>query len=84
MSVGSQMPELDRGAFLPPPPPYKIGSQNTPYKLELKYTVKPCFHARIFLVVEEIFVHKKRSDKICCPSKPVNRHLFGYQGDHQL
>ena len=27
MSVGNQMPELDRGAFLPPP--YKIGSQNT-------------------------------------------------------
>ena len=34
MTVGSQMPELDRGAFLPPspPPPYKLGSQNTPYK----------------------------------------------------
>ena len=32
MTVGSQMPELDRGAFLPP---YKIGSQNTPYKLGL-------------------------------------------------
>ena len=28
MTVGSQMPELDQGAFLPPPP-YKIGSQNT-------------------------------------------------------
>ena len=27
------MPELDRGA----PPLYKIGSQNTPYKLGLKY-----------------------------------------------
>ena len=26
MSVGNQMPELDRGAFLPPP--HKIGSQN--------------------------------------------------------
>ena len=36
MSIGSQMPELDRGegAFLPPPP-YKIGSQNTPYDLGL-------------------------------------------------
>ena len=35
MTIGSQMPELDRGgAFLPPP--YKIGSQNTPYKLGLK------------------------------------------------
>ena len=34
MTIGSQMPELDWGAFLPPPPPYKIGSQNTPYKLE--------------------------------------------------
>ena len=29
MSVGNQMPELDRGAFLPPRPPYKIGGQNT-------------------------------------------------------
>ena len=34
MTVGSQMPGLDRGAFLPPSP-YKIGSQNTPYKLGL-------------------------------------------------
>ena len=34
MTIGSQMPELDWGAFLPPPP-YKIGSQNTPYKLGL-------------------------------------------------
>ena len=35
MTVGSQMPELDwgGGAFLPP---YKIGCQNTPYKLGLK------------------------------------------------
>ena len=33
MTVGSQMPELDWGAFLPP---YKIGCQNTPYKLGLK------------------------------------------------
>ena len=35
MTVGSQLPELDRGAFCPPPPPYKIGGQNTPYKLGL-------------------------------------------------
>ena len=35
MTVGSQMPELDWGAFLPPPP-YKIGCQNTAYKLGLK------------------------------------------------
>ena len=33
MTVGSQMPELDWGAFSPPP--YKIGCQNTPYKLGL-------------------------------------------------
>ena len=32
MTVGSQMPELDLGRGLPP---YKIGSQNAPYKLEL-------------------------------------------------
>ena len=37
MTIGSQMPKLDwGGAFLPPPPPYKIGSENTPYKLRLK------------------------------------------------
>ena len=34
MTIGSQMPELDRGTFCPPPP-YKIGCQNTPYKLGL-------------------------------------------------
>ena len=35
MSVGSQMPELDwRG---PPLPLYKVGSQNTPYKLGIKH-----------------------------------------------
>ena len=37
MTIGSQMPELDReGFFAPPPPPYKIGSQNTLYKLGLR------------------------------------------------
>ena len=35
MTLGSQMSELHRGAFCPPPP-YKIGSHNTPYKLGLK------------------------------------------------
>ena len=34
MPIGSQMPELDSGGFLPPSP-HKIGSQNTPYKLGL-------------------------------------------------
>ena len=33
MTVESQMPELDWHAFLPPP--YKLGSQSTPYKLGL-------------------------------------------------
>ena len=34
MTIRSQMPELDRGGgFFAPP--YKIGSQNTPYKLGL-------------------------------------------------
>ena len=34
MTIGSQMPELDpRGGGAFAPPPYKIGSQNTPYKL---------------------------------------------------
>ena len=36
MSVGNQMPELDWGLFAPPPP-YKIGSQNTSYKLGLTF-----------------------------------------------
>ena len=35
MTIGSQMPELDRGGFFARPP-YKIGRQNTPYKLGLK------------------------------------------------
>ena len=34
----------------------------------LKYMVKPFYHAQILLVVDEIFVHEKSSDKICCPS----------------
>ena len=34
MTIRSQMPELDRG-FLSPPPTYKLGSQNTAYKLGL-------------------------------------------------
>ena len=34
MTVGSQMPKLDRVAFCPPPP-HKLGSQNTPHKLGL-------------------------------------------------
>ena len=42
MTVGSQMPELDReGAFLLPPL-YKLGSQNTPYKLGLKEPSRNC------------------------------------------
>ena len=36
MTIRSQMPELDRGGLFAPPPPYKIDSQNTPYKLGLK------------------------------------------------
>ena len=35
MTVGSQMPELDRGLFYSPPPQYKLGSQNAPCKLGL-------------------------------------------------
>ena len=38
MIIGSQMPELDPGGLFCPP--YKIGSQNTPYKLGLRnYTL---------------------------------------------
>ena len=37
MTIGSQMPELDLGGGLFCPPPYKICSQNTPYKLGLEY-----------------------------------------------
>ena len=35
MTVGSQIPELDQGGLFAPPPSYKIGSQNSPYKLGL-------------------------------------------------
>ena len=35
MTIGSQMPELDWGGGAFCPSPYKIGSQNTPYKLGL-------------------------------------------------
>ena len=35
MTVGSQMPELDWGGGGFFAPPYKIGCQNTPYKLGL-------------------------------------------------
>ena len=36
MTVRKQMPELDRrGGFFAPPPTYKLGSQNTLYKLGL-------------------------------------------------
>ena len=45
MSVGSQMPELDQGGFLPPPPPYKIGSQNTPYKAKVNQA-QLCFNSK--------------------------------------
>ena len=38
MTIGSQMPELDQRGFFAPPP-YKIGCQNTPYKLGLSITV---------------------------------------------
>ena len=41
MTNRSQMPELDWGAFLPPPP-YKIGCQNTPYKLGLNEVIPHC------------------------------------------
>ena len=37
MSVRRQMPELDWGGGFLLPPPYKIGSQNTPYKSGLSY-----------------------------------------------
>ena len=32
--------------------------------------MKPFFDAQILLVVDEIFVHEKSSDRICCPHKP--------------
>ena len=35
MTIGCQMSELDRKGGIFVPPPYKIGNQNTPYKLRL-------------------------------------------------
>ena len=40
MTVGSQMLELDGVGGLFCPPPYKLGSQNTPYKLGLNLPCK--------------------------------------------
>ena len=52
-----------------------------PKAVLFKNMVKPYFQARILLIVDEIFVYKKRSNKICCP---VSEHLLGYQSNHQL
>ena len=46
MAIRSRMPELDWGSFFAPPPSYKIGCQNTPYKLGLNNFTFPewkCF-----------------------------------------
>ena len=40
MTIGSQLPELDRGGGAFCPPTYKIGSQNTRYKLGLNTIYK--------------------------------------------
>ena len=41
MTIGSQMPELNRGwGLFCPPSKYKISSQNTPYKLGINYMYK--------------------------------------------
>ena len=43
MTVGSKMAKLEReGAFCPLPPPHKIDSQNTPYKLRLSLVLIYC------------------------------------------
>ena len=44
MTVGSQIPKLDRLAFMPlppPPPPHKLDSQNTLDKLGLSFKTSP-------------------------------------------
>ena len=41
MTVGCQMPELDGGGAYPP---YKIDSQNTPYKLGLNWCIFTSFY----------------------------------------
>ena len=50
MTVGSQMPESDRRAFLPPSP-YKLGGQNTPYKLGLTHWQSSVSFLRISLLL---------------------------------
>ena len=57
--VGSQMPGLDRGGGAFCPSPYKLSSQNTPYKLGLTYF--PVFVVLYLKVKENIDqVQKKR------------------------
>ena len=49
MTVKSQMLELDRGPFGPPPPKYEIGSRDTPYKLGLSCSLVPLTYERLIL-----------------------------------
>ena len=61
MTVGSQMPELDRGTFCPPPP-YKLGGQNTPYKLGLNeilfIVLRSCKQVRYVCPFFQIITHR--------------------------
>ena len=65
-TVGSQMPKAYWEGSFAPPPPYKIGSQNTPYKLGLKMHTK----LELSIFVEDLcpqkhfFYHKLLSWKI--------------------
>ena len=54
MTIGSQMPELDwgGGAFCPP---YKIGCQNTPYKLGLRFFPKGPTWPKILCLKPQLF-----------------------------
>ena len=58
MTIGSQMPELDRGTLFAPPP-YKIGSQNTQYKLRLVNS-NTFFQEVVFIAITLFFVNYNR------------------------
>ena len=66
MTIGSQMLEFDRGGV----PPYKIGSQYTPYKLRLRFiTILAMLHSVVGILLCPYFV-------IECSFNPVQAGVF--------
>ena len=72
MTIGSQMPELDRGLFCPLP--YKIGSQNTLYKLGLKES-----HHAYILVLYHLYISPGSPYDLLPSHRILRSHIRGYK-----